>query len=157
MLRPICRPLTTSNGGIVVFEGIKSYLVPPAHDILIRDNVVEGSLGPMASGSGTQIALGGIMVDSVNNTNAFASSAPNTHISIINNLVCSSGRSGIWVGQLDEGTIRDNAIIRYDRYPNLPLFGVSPAEGTTLLQDFTQPIVVRGDRNVTVYNNYTLL
>jgi hypothetical protein len=148
---------TTSNGGIVVYEDIKSYPVPPAHDILIRDNVVAGSLGPMASGSGTQIALGGIMVDSVNNTNAFATSAPNTHISIVNNLVYSSGRSGIWVGQLDEGTIRDNAIICYDRYPNLPLFGVSLAEGVKLLQDFTQPIVVHGDRNVTVYNNYTLL
>ena len=48
-------------------------------------------------------------------------------------------RAGICVGQLDEGTVRDNAIICYDRYPNLPLFGVSPAEGAKLLPDSLNP------------------
>jgi hypothetical protein len=46
----------TSNGGITLFEDTKSYPVPPAHDIVIRNNIVCGSLGPMASGSGTEIA-----------------------------------------------------------------------------------------------------
>ena len=144
---------STSNGGIAVYEGVKSYPTPPAHDIFIQHNVVEDSLGPMASGSGTQIALGGIMVDSVNVTNAFASSSPNTHISILNNRVLSSGRCGIWVGQLNGGTIRDNAVIRYDQHPKLPLFGVDTAAGNQLLLDFARPIVTHADRNVSVSNN----
>lgn len=146
---------STSNGGIVVYEGIKSYPTPPAHNILIQHNLVYNSLGPMASGSGTQLALGGIMVDSVTYTNAFALSSPNTNISIQNNGVLSSGRSGIWVGQLNGGTILDNAVIRYDQYPNLPIFGVSAAEKTQLLQDFAQPIVTHDNQNVSVSNNFT--
>ena len=145
---------STSNGGIVVYEDNKSYPTPPAHDILIRNNVVEDSLGPMASGSGTQIAVGGIMVDSINVTHAFVSSSPNTNISILNNRILSSGRSGIWVGQLNGGTIRDNTIIRYHQYPNLPLFGVSAAESSQLLLDFAQPIVTRDNRNVSVSDNF---
>ena len=146
----------TSNGGIVVYEGVKSYPTPPAHDIRIKHNVVKGSLGPMASGSGTQIALGGIMVDSVNDTGAFVSSAPNTDISILDNRVVSSGRCGIWVGQVNGGTIKNNAVTRYGQYPNLPLFGVSAAESTALVQDFSQPIVTHDNQDVSVSNNSTV-
>ena len=145
---------STSNGGIVVYEDNKSYPTPPSHDILIQHNVVEDSLGPMASGSGTQIAVGGIMVDSINATHAFVESSPNTNISILNNRILSSGRSGIWVGQVNGGTIRDNAVIRYDQHPELPLFGVSAAESSQLLLDFAQPIITRNDQNVSVSNNY---
>jgi hypothetical protein len=49
------------------------------------------------------------------------------------------GRCGIWVGELNGGTIWDNSIVGYDKYPELPLFGVSPQESTQLLQDFTHP------------------
>lgn len=87
----------TSDGGIVVYQGIIPYPTPPAHDITIQYNLVDGSLGPMASGSGTQIALGGIQVDSVNKNNAFVSSPVNNNISIQFNRVLSSGRTGIWV------------------------------------------------------------
>jgi hypothetical protein len=145
----------TSNGGIVVYQGIVPYPVPPAHDIIIEHNLVDGSLGPMASGSGTQIALGGIMVDSVNESNVFVTSPPNTNISIQFNTVLFSGRTGIWVGQLNGGTIRDNSIIGWDRYPNLPVFGVSRAEGAQLQQDFTQPLVLLDNQNVGVSDNST--
>jgi hypothetical protein len=143
----------TSNGGIVVFEDTKSYPVPPAGNIDIQFNIVYGSLGPMASGSGTQIALGGIMVDSINFTGRFATSSPNTNISIRDNWIYGSGRCGIWVGQLDTGTIRDNAVIHYGQYPNLPLFGVSNEVGLQLRQDFTQPVAVHNSENVLVFNN----
>jgi hypothetical protein len=48
----------TSNGGIVVAQDTTYYPTPPAHEIVVRDNIVRGSLGPMASGTGTQIAVG---------------------------------------------------------------------------------------------------
>ncbi|MBV8587155.1 MAG: right-handed parallel beta-helix repeat-containing protein [Verrucomicrobia bacterium] len=148
----------TSNGGIEVFEDtyIPAYPVPPAHNIVIRNNLVYGSLGPMASGSGTQIALGAISVVSTNNTNRFATSQPNSNISIQNNFVFDSGRCGIWVGELNGGTIRDNLIVGFDKYPELPLFGISPQESTQLLPDFTQPIVVHYSQGVTVQDNLEL-
>jgi len=145
----------TSNGGIVVFEDTKSYPVPPAHDIIIRNNLIVGSLGPMASGSGTQIAVGALIVDSINNIGAFASLPVNSNIAIEANDIFDSGRSGIWVGDLNGGKIRDNLIIGYDRYPELPLFGVSLAEKAQLLEDFTHAIVIHYSHNVSETNNWS--
>lgn len=145
----------TSNGGIVVFEDTKSYPVPPAHDIIIRNNLIVGSLGPMASGSGTQIAVGALIVDSINNIGAFASLPVNSNIAIEANDILDSGRSGIWVGDLNGGNIRDNLIIGYDRYPELPLFGVSLAEKAQLLEDFTHAIVIHYSHNVSETNNWS--
>ncbi len=143
----------TSDGGIAVSQTTNYYPVPPAHDITIQYNLVDGSLGPMASGAGTQIALGGIQVNSVNQSGAFVSSQPNSNVSIQFNIVHSSGRTGIWVGQLNGGTISYNSIIDWNLYPNLPIF---PPEFAQLRQDFTQPIVVHDNQNVTVYDNLTV-
>jgi hypothetical protein len=70
----------TSSGGIVVAQDTTFYPTPPAHDIIVRDNIVHGSLGPMASGTGTQIAVGAVIVESTNDKNLFAASAPNTNV-----------------------------------------------------------------------------
>jgi hypothetical protein len=146
----------TSNGGIAICgDTAPNYPTPPAHHILVRRNLVYGSLGPMASGSGTQIAVGAILVNFLNNRYSFVPDPRSTNISIEDNLIIDSGRSGIWVGELDGGTVRDNVIIGYDKHPELPLFGVGAAERTQLLQDFTQPIVVHYSNNVTVANNQT--
>jgi len=145
----------TSSGGIVVAQDTTFYPTPAAHDIIIRDNIVHGSLGPMASGSGTQIAVGAIIVESTNDKNLFPASAPNTNISIERNRVVDSGRSGIWVGELEGGAIRDNVVIRWDRHPELPLFGVNPQTRAQLLQDFTQPLVVHNSQNVDIQGNVT--
>jgi hypothetical protein len=139
----------TSNGGIVVFQSTKSFPGPPAHDIVIQGNRLNGSLGPMASGSGTQIATGAIIVDSIGLMGQFFSSTPNTNISIVGNRILNSGRSGIWVGELNGGTIQNNRIKRWDRHPELPLFGVNAQVASQLQQDFTQPLVVRNSQNVT--------
>lgn len=128
----------TSNGGIVVAQDTTFYPTPAAHDIIVSDNIVHGSLGPMASGTGTQIAVGAIIVESTNDKNLFPASAPNTNVSIERNRVVDSGRSGIWVGELDGGTISDNVINKWDRHPELPLFGVNPQVRAQLRQDFTQ-------------------
>jgi hypothetical protein len=147
----------TSNGGIAICGATAPvYPVPPARDITVRRNLVYGSLGPMASGSGTQIAVGAIIVNLVNNTFRFVTTPENTNVSIEENLIFGSGRSGIWVGELNSGAIRNNAIIGYDEHPELPLFGVSPAEEALLLQDFTKPIVVHYSNNVTVKDNQSV-
>jgi hypothetical protein len=143
----------TSNGGIVVFEDTNAYPVPPAHDLVIQGNLIRGSLGPMASGSGTQIALAAISVVSINATNDFVSTTPNTNILIRDNLIFDSGRSGIWVGELAGGAVEHNSIYGYDEHPELPLFGVNPAEAAQLLEDFKQAIVVHYSQNVRVSGN----
>src|SRR5258708_4778750 len=66
----------TSNRGIAVAQDPTYYPTPPAHEIVVRDNIVRGSLGPMASGTGTQIAVGAIIVESTNDNNLFPFSAP---------------------------------------------------------------------------------
>lgn len=44
-------------------------------------------------------------------------------------------------------------VIGWDLYPNLPIFGVSPAEAAQLQQDFNQPLVVHNSQNVSVSGN----
>jgi hypothetical protein len=142
----------TSNGGVAVTDSTINFPTPPAHDIGIRDNVVRGSLGPAASGSGTQIAVGAIMVAPTNNKGQFAAT-PDTNISIERNLVVNSGRSGIWVDGIDGGSISDNIIDGWDRHPELPFFGVNAQTQTQLLQDFKQPLVVHNSQAVQTNGN----
>jgi hypothetical protein len=147
----------TSNGGIVVSQDTKGWAGPPAHDIIIRSNKVVGSLGPMASGTGSRIALAAIIIESTNNSPDFASSAPNTNITIEGNYIADSGRSGIRVGELSGGSIRDNCIIRWNLHPELPVFGVPAQQRARFLQDFTQPLVISNSPNVQTANNSTRL
>jgi hypothetical protein len=143
----------TSNGGIVVAQGTTVFPGPPAHDIVIQSNRLEGSLGPMAQGEGTHIATGAIIVESTNNTFAFASSSPNTNIIIQRNHIVDSGRSGIWVAGLNDGKIQDNCILGWDRHPELPIFGDNAQESAQLLNDFTQPLVIHNSKNVETEGN----
>jgi hypothetical protein len=145
----------TSDGGIVVSQDTKMFAGPPAHDISIRGNRVVGSLGPMASGAGTHTALGAIIVESKGQSWEFASGVPNTNIAIEGNYISGSGRSGIWVGELNTGSIRDNCIIHWNQHPELPVFGVPPQQGLQLSQQFTHPVVVRNSRNVQTIGNST--
>jgi len=127
--------------------------VPPARHVVIEDNVIDGSLGPMASGTGTQIAVGAVIVGSTINTGGYSTASVNTNISILRNKVANSGRSGVWVGQLDGGDSRDNVITRWDRHPELPLFGVDAKTRAQLLQDFAQPLVIHDSRNIDERDN----
>jgi len=145
----------TSNGGIAVTQSTIHYPTPASHHIVIRDNVVRGSLGPMASGSGTQIAVGAIMVAPTNDRNQFSALTPNTDIAIEQNRIVNSGRTGIWVSGIAGGTISDNTIIGWDRHRELPLFGVNAQMQTLLLQDFKQALVVHSSQDVVTSGNVT--
>jgi hypothetical protein len=145
----------TSNGGIAVTQSTIHYPTPAVHDIAIHDNVVHGSLGPMASGSGTQIAVGAIMVAPTNDKGLFSSAMPDSNISITHNRVVNSGRSGIWVDGLNGGAISDNVIVGWDKHPELPFFGVNTQTQTQLLADFKQALVVHNSESVATSGNVT--
>ena len=145
----------TSNGGIAVSQNVTAYPSPPSHDIRIRSNELHGSLGPMASGSGTQIATGAILVTSTDHNNAYATSPVNSDITIQGNRIVNSGRSGIWIGELNGGRVEDNTIDNWDRHPDLPLFGVNAQTAAILQQDFTQPIAGQDNSNLRVRDNHT--
>ena len=145
----------TSNGGIAVTDSTINFPTPPSHDIAIHDNAVRGGLGPMASGSGTQIAVGAIMVAPTNNKGQFAAATPETNISIERNRIVDSGRSGIWVNGVNGGSISGNTILGWDRHPELPFFGINAPTQAQLLQDFKQPLVVHNIQDVRTSNNVT--
>jgi hypothetical protein len=142
----------TSNAGVLVFQERGSFPGPPSHDVMILDNIINGSLGPMASGSGTQVATGAITVNSIGVNGQFFTSTPNTNISMIDNHILNSGRSGIWAGEINGGVIQGNKIKHSDSHPELPVFGVDPAVAAQLMQDFTEPVVVFQSQNVTISN-----
>jgi hypothetical protein len=150
----------TSDAGIEIFQNRKSVpfelaATPPAHDVTIRYNLVRGSLGPMASGSGSQIAVGAIEVATTNTKNDFPASSPNTNVVIAGNRLIDSGRTGIWVNEVSGGAIRDNVIDGWDKHPELPLNGVDVQTRTELLQDFSEPLVVHNSLDLEVRGNVT--
>jgi hypothetical protein len=107
----------------------------------------------MASGSGSQIAVGAIMVATTNPKNDFPASSPNTNISIEGNAVLNSGRTGIWVNEVAGGAVRDNVVRGWDEHPELPLNRVDAQTRTELLQDFKQPLVVQNSQHLDVRDN----
>jgi hypothetical protein len=147
----------TSMGGIVVYQDTESYPGPPAHDIMITDNSLEADLGPAAPGTGVQQALASIIVESTNNQEfAFGSAASNSNISILNNYITDSGMSGIWVGELNGGTIQNNLIYRYSQNTGLGgLFGIPPSFQSQVSSDASLPIVVHYSSNITEQANAT--
>jgi hypothetical protein len=145
----------TSNAGTDVSQVTTTSPGPPSHDITIQSNAYEGNLGPMASGSGTEGALAAIIVVSLDQAEGFASAAGNTNVSILNNYIAGSGRSGVWVGETNGGTIENNLVIRWYQYPELPIFGVAPKFASQVTQDFSSPIVVHYSSGIVNQNNTT--
>jgi uncharacterized protein (TIGR03437 family) len=136
----------TSNAGINVGE--VSY-VPggggaPSHGITIQNNAIENVLGPQAAGSGgIGVSAAAILVDSLDKYFDFVTQPVNTEVSILNNFVVGSGRTGIWIGELDGGQVSGNFIAQWNQHPELQPEGVNPFPG-----DFAQPLVLRFSQNV---------
>jgi hypothetical protein len=140
----------TSQGGIVVSQVSDFDPAPPAHNITITDNAMENDLWPAANGTIPDNSLAAIQVVSTNNQNdAFSSTASNTNVSIVNNYIADAGRTGIWIGELNGGTLQNNLIIRWNQHPELPLYLVSPQTETQLRQDFQLPVAIRYNSTVT--------
>jgi hypothetical protein len=114
----------TSVAGIAVAQDTESFPAPPAQNVTITDNALEADLGPTANSTGAQDSLASVQVVSTNNQSfSFASSPSNANISILNNYIADSGRSGIWIGELNGGVLQNNLIVRWDQH--LPDSGTS--------------------------------
>jgi uncharacterized repeat protein (TIGR01451 family) len=146
----------TSVAGIAVAQDTESFPAPPAQNVTITDNALEADLGPTANSTGAQDSLASVQVVSTNNQSfSFASSPSNANISILNNYIADSGRSGIWIGELNGGVLQNNLIVRWDQHPELPVWGIPGQFLTQVLQDFASPIVTHYSSAVTELNNTT--
>src|SRR6185436_4696844 len=113
-------------------------------------------LWPAANGTGVQSSVAAIQVVSTNNQDfAFSSTASHTNVSIVNNYIADSGRAGVWLGELNGGTLQNNLIIRWNQHPEFPVYAVSSQTETQLRQDFQLPVAIRYNSTVTESGNTT--
>jgi uncharacterized protein (TIGR03437 family) len=135
----------TAEGGISVSQDTDAFPAPPVNGITITDNSLEGAVGPAAPGTGVADSLGAIQVISTNDNNfSFATASSNSNVSILNNFIIYSGRSGLWIGELSGGTLENNVVIASNQTPTLGgLFGIPTQFQSQVTQDSTTPIVIR--------------
>jgi uncharacterized protein (TIGR03437 family) len=141
----------TSNSGINVSEVslVAGGGGAPWHGVTIQNNSVENVLGPQAAGSGgIGVSTAAIFVSSLDDNFDFVSQPVNSNISILNNFVVGSGRTAIWGGELNGGTVTNNLIAGWNQHPELQPEGSNPFP-----QDFAQPLLVRFSQNVIISNN----
>ena len=143
----------TDCGGIVLHHDLSGYPTAANQDILVNANTVDAAIGPAAVGTGAIAALGSIFVLSTDASFVELKNPTATNISITNNYISNSGRTAIWAGNIDGGSIQGNTFAGFSLYPQLAIWGVTQAFATQLVQDFTQPVVVRSSRNVSVQRN----
>jgi uncharacterized protein (TIGR03437 family) len=121
---------------------------PPVQNLTITDNVLEANLGPAANGGGSVGSLASIQIVTTNNQGfAFGSVPTNSGITIKNNYIADSGRSGIWVGETNSGTLQNNLVIRWNQQSQLGILGISPPQAQ-VLQDFAVAVVTQSDSSV---------
>jgi uncharacterized protein (TIGR03437 family) len=145
----------TSEGGIVLRQDTKAFPSPPVQNITITDNVLENTPGNQAAGTGVQDTLGSIEVISTNSPNfAFSTNSANSNVTVVNNYIADGDRSGIWVGELNGGTIQNNTILRSSQQPTLGgTFGIPGTFVNQVTQDALQPLVMHYDSNININNN----
>ncbi len=128
----------TGAAGIASLTGRN--LFPPSLNLSITDNALEVSLGPQFSGGGES---GAIMVKSVTPPNFIGSVPTNSNITIANNYTADSTRSGIWIGELNGGTLQNNLVIRYSQNPTLGgTWGIDAQDLNQVMQDALVPVVI---------------
>jgi HpiC1 cyclase/Bacterial Ig-like domain (group 3)/FG-GAP-like repeat/Viral BACON domain/Right handed beta helix region/CARDB len=148
----------TSMSGIDVRQDTQAYPSPPAHDMTISNNAVESALGPAEVGTGTQDALGAIEVASTNNQDfAFATSPANSNMNVVNNYVADSGRSGIWMGEVNGGTVQNNLVIRWNQHPEFAIFGIPQQFIQQVSDDRAVPVVFHYNTGVVETGDVTNL
>ena len=134
----------TGAAGIASLTG--SNLFPPSSNLSINDNSLEVSLGPQFSGGGE---LGAIMVKSITPPNLIGTVPTNSNLAIANNYVADSTRSGMWIGEVNGGTLQNNLVIRYSQNPTLGgTWGVDSSNLSEVQQDALLPVVIRSSTGV---------
>ncbi len=143
----------TNGSGIVAHYELSAYPTAPNQDIQILSNTVDSAIGPAAVGSGWVAAVGSIAVLATDSTFQAIRNPLTPNIIIADNAILNAGRTAIWVNAIDGGSITGNTVSSYGAYPQLATWGASAAWAAQLTQDFTQAVVVRNSRNLTVGQN----
>jgi len=150
----------TSNAAIIVQSSTESVIDPngagpPSHDVTITDNSIEGALGPQGPGNGMQGSLAGIQVVTTSDPFfIFSAVAANTNVQITRNYIADSGRSGIWIGELNGGVLNKNLIIRYSQNPTLGgVAGLAVQDRATANADALLPLAIHYSSSVTETEN----
>jgi hypothetical protein len=130
----------TSNSGIIVDAGVE---YPPSSGITITNNAIEQPLGPQAPGAGLANALGGIQLVGVNPDSSLAVTPSNTNITIANNYIADSNLSGMWIGELNGGTLNNNLVIRSSQDPAWEIGApMAAVDLNIVMQDALEPVVI---------------
>jgi len=140
----------TNCGGIVLHHDLAAYPTAANQDIQVLANTVDRAIGPAAVGTGAIAALGSIFVLATDENFIPLKAATESNITILNNSITNAGRSALWIGNVNGGTVQGNAIGGYDLYPQLALWGISEALANKLTVDFTQAVAVHSSLNAKV-------
>ncbi len=140
----------TNCGGIVLHHDLAAYPTAANQDILVLSNTVDGAIGPAAVGTGAIAALGSIFVLATDANFNPLPTATQTNILILNNSITNSGRSALWIGNMDYGIVQGNTISGYDLYPQLALWGVSQTLANYFVADFTQAVAAHNNLNASI-------
>lgn len=148
----------TSMGGIALERTTDpdGFPGPGESNVVVQSNAMEADLGPAACGTGVQDCMAAIDSVTTNNQSfSFATQPSNNNITIANNYIADSGRSGIWLGEVASGTLQNNLILRSSQAPNLSgVYGIPTTQlDTEVMQDALQPLVVRYSGAVTQTGN----
>lgn len=145
----------TSNAGIIIGNSTESVVDPgdagpPSNGVTVTDNALEATLGPQAPGDGVQINMGAVEVVTLTDPFFVFGAVPaSSNVTIQNNYVADSGRSGLWVGELNGGTLQNNLVIRSSQNPTLGgTFGIPQQFAAQVTQDALVPVVMRYSSSV---------
>ncbi len=143
----------TNCGGIVLHHDLAAYPTAANQDILVLSNTVDQAIGPAAVGTGAIAALGSIFVLATDANFIPLTTPTETNIIIANNSISNSGRSALWIGNMDYGIVEGNTINGFDLYPQLALWGISQTLANQLTVDFTQAVAAHTDLNAYIQQN----
>lgn len=144
----------TDCGAIVVHQDLSAYPTGPAINIDIVHNTIHNAIGPQAVSTGAIAAIASIFTLSTDQNFNLIAGAPNSNIVISGNTVVDSGRAGIWIGNVNGGTVQNNAVRVFNQHPELAYWGVSDVVAKQLARDATQPVVVKSSSSgITVQEN----
>jgi Viral BACON domain len=127
----------------------------PVQQITITDNALESTLGLAACGTGIGACMGAVEVLSVDNQSfGFSKNAANTGITIANNYIEGSGRSGIWIGETNGAEFKNNLVIRSNQRPAVGgIFGIPPPFQQQVEADALVPVVIRYSSGISESDN----
>lgn len=148
----------TASAGIVAWQALQvgAFATPPVREIEIVGNTVVQPIGFATPATGSYGAFGGISIVSAGvsaGATRFVTGRVNRQITIAGNRIVDSGRAGIWITNVAQGSIRDNVIAGYGRRPDLPIVGVPVADRAQLQRDFSEAVVARASDGVEVAGN----